>query len=231
MRAVGVECNIFVNYSAKSLRETQQGHRIQLASIFDMEGGLVRRSRLVVLVVVFVVLTLPVAFWTTSAQAHYLNSPPSLDASGNVTWREYSKYDAAIDHASYQWDRLSGGPAIYEAAQGSGVAALVIYDYDDPNTTTAGYWSSNSQGADFIFLNDEHMLRRFANQPPWTVYFWRRVLTTHEFGHAVNLAHPPTSRPDLAESSIMWWNVQDHVKAGGTDRPGSHDILDYNNRW
>jgi hypothetical protein len=160
-----------------------------------------------------------------SAAAHQGCCPPSTNANGNIVWKEYSKYDRAIIHGDNAWDNLGGKPGIWKSGTGS---TLVFVDYNESGTSTVAYWTSTT-GPDFISFNDYWMGSRYND-------YLEDTTGAHEMGHAVGFNHPipgpyPYGEDYLKASSIMWYAINEHVNAGGTKWPGSHDTYDYNLKY
>jgi len=153
-----------------------------------------------------------------AASAHYLKPDSVNDESGEIRWKNYTRYVDARTFAISQWHRLGRVPILKDSA--STPTDLAFRDYRDCGTGTIGYWEPRD-GADFVNFNVCYMKKLSTSG--------KRASATHELGHALRLAHPSGSRKSehWRRRSIMYYCSS----CVPFSAPRAHDKSDYHGIW
>ncbi len=153
-----------------------------------------------------------------AASAHYLIPDSVNDESGEIRWKEYTRYDDARNYGISQWHRLGRVPIVRDSANTP--TDVVFRDFRDCGSGTVGYWQPNA-GADFINFNTCYMNKVSTLS--------KRASATHEVGHALRLAHPSGSRKSerWRKRSIMYYCST----CVPFSAPRTHDKNDYRGIW
>lgn len=99
---------------------------------------------------------------------------------GELVYDDFTKYDTSLSHAVNQWNSLN--PVNVRADDATTYADLDVSDYTSSSDSRAG-WFDCSTGADDLKLNTHWMDGYNTSQ--------KHAVVTHEFGHALKLAHGP----------------------------------------
>lgn len=157
---------------------------------------------------------------SSTASAHYRSSD-SVDANEQINYRNYTKYDDEVAHAQYWWNDLdtrynNRGVRITVDTDGT-TNDLDVGDYRDCSSSTNGKYVPRD-GADVIYFN--------ACNLDTDSLFDRKSTSTHEFGHALRLTHPPETEY-YRENAIMYPCSQ----CTNYNTPRPHDDSDYYDLW
>jgi predicted Zn-dependent protease len=154
-----------------------------------------------------------------TAYAHYLvESANSVNDSGEIRWKDATRYDSARAFAIKQWNALERVPILRDTPDTP--TDLVFRDFRDCGTGVIGYWQPRD-GADSINFNACSMGKQ--SEPV------RRATATHELGHALRLAHPSGSKQSdyWRKHSIMYYCSS----CVPFTKPQAHDRSDYRDIW
>jgi Pregnancy-associated plasma protein-A len=129
------------------------------------------------------------------ASAHYLVGD-SVSESGEIRWKDGTRYDDPRTFAIKQWHALGRVPIVRDTRVTA--TDLVFSDFRDCGTAIVGYWQPKD-GADSINFNACLMRKQSKSV--------RRATATHELGHALRLAHPSGSKQSerWRKASIMYY--------------------------
>ena len=157
---------------------------------------------------------------TGPASAHLLTID-SVDANEQINYRNYTKYDGVVSHATYWWNELDTrysytGVRIFPDNSNTAVD-LDVGDYTDCNTATTGRWMPRT-GPDLIQFNTCKL--------DYFDAFNQKSVGTHEFGHALRLAHADRTEY-YRENSIMY----PCSTCTNYNTPRPHDDSDYYHQW
>jgi hypothetical protein len=153
-----------------------------------------------------------------SASAHYLAGDSVSEESGELRWKDGTRYDNARRFAIEQWNALDRVPILQDTQ--STPTDLVFRDFRDCGTGIIGYWQPED-GADAINFNICAMDKQSNSV--------KRATATHELGHALRLAHPSGSKQSdyWRKRSIMYYCSS----CIPFTRPQPHDKSDYRETW
>ena len=143
---------------------------------------------------------------TTIANAHFLGHD-SVDGGSLRYWRYTPYFYSEVNWADNQWSSLPGNMSIYSDNQPTGIT-LAIYDTNDSNLFWDGHYYSYHQ----IWINRHYTNTYTTDQV--------RALVTHEFGHALGLAH-----------SYSGQIMNPCSTCSGVTTPQSHDRSDFDTLW
>jgi hypothetical protein len=154
-----------------------------------------------------------------TASAHYLaESAHSVNESGEMRWKDGTRYDKARTFAIKQWNALNRVPILRDTQNTP--TDLVFRDFRDCGTGVMGYWQPKD-GADSINFNICSLNKQSDSV--------KRATATHELGHALRLAHPSGSKQSdyWRKRSIMYCCSS----CLSFTKPQAHDKSDYRDIW
>jgi hypothetical protein len=180
----------------------------------EKRGSLKAKSTLIkICLVAQLVLLLSVG----TVSAHYL-VVDSVNESGEIRWKDGTRYDGPRAFAIKQWHALGRVPILRDTQ--ATATDLVFRDFRDCGTGVIGYWQPQD-GADSINFNICSMEKQSNSV--------RRATATHELGHALRLAHPSGSKQSghWRKRSIMYYCSS----CVPFTTPQAHDKSDYRDFW
>lgn len=153
--------------------------------------------------------------------AHYLGTDSVDETWGKeIRWEDYTRYDAAKNHAHATWNAL--GKVNIGPDDASSTTDLTWVDYSDCETSRLAVYVGYASVGDRIRMNT---CRLGAADGGAT----EKATAAHEFGHALGIddhcweAHAGQACHDL------YWNQLMYFRLNNSTTPQGHDKVDYNN--
>ncbi|MEU9714964.1 hypothetical protein [Streptomyces sp. NPDC047976] len=137
---------------------------------------------------------------------------------GEIRWTASTKYEAEYRHGNRAWS-YSGAKVRIAQDSATTVNDLNYEDFSDPRNPAAGVWSRNPgiAATDLIRFNKARMDSYDAAT--------RRMVASHELGHALGLCHKSGSGKS-AVKSVMWPEAAEYP-----DVPTDVDKANYRRLW
>ena len=153
--------------------------------------------------------------------------PPSLNDKSDVIYQCYSnRYCGYYAWSNEPWNNRPGEPHVAPQNDSNGLASLLIVeDYYNANTDDVAYWTA-MYVPHRIYNNNYYMSGYSTNA--------RRVVSTHELGHAFGLAHSyarTTNDLDYCRASVMYPHANQMVRCGQEGYLRFHDRDDWVALW